>query len=189
MNKLSIWSKSVYLARGAAEAVARWADAVTQLAGFVICCAGALPIRTQFWVAFALSFQKLDQLAVVDACCLTHLKCNDHINNPSIPLFDVLFHLAQASGMIIHRDNLGWTLLEPPGESRKDEGQFFFCVAQAIILVCRFLPFLINSSSFQSMCPHHCPHLLCTALLEWVVTLLIGHSLVPVISWQAKWLW
>ena len=64
----------MYLARGAAEAVARWADAVTQLAGFLICHTDALPIRTQNEVAFALSFQKLDQLTVIDACCLTHLK-------------------------------------------------------------------------------------------------------------------
>ena len=64
----------MYLARGAAEAVARWADAVTQLAGFLICHTGALPIQTHFGVASALSSQKLDQLAVVDACCLTHLK-------------------------------------------------------------------------------------------------------------------
>ena len=60
--------KNVYLARGAAEAVTRWTAAVTQLAGFVICCTGALPIWTQFRVAFALSFQKLDDLAIVDAC-------------------------------------------------------------------------------------------------------------------------
>ena len=105
----------MYLARGAAEAVARWADAVTQLAGFLICHTGALPIQTHFGVASALSSQKLDQFAVVDACCLTHLKYNDHIKNPSIPLFEVLNHIAQASGVIIHRDNLGWTLLEPPG--------------------------------------------------------------------------
>ena len=63
----------VYLARGAAEAVTRWTAAVTQLTGFVICRTGALPIWTQFRVAFALSLQKLDELAIVDACCLTHL--------------------------------------------------------------------------------------------------------------------
>ena len=45
----------MYLARGAAEAVARWADAVTQLAGFLICHTGALPTQTHFGVASALS--------------------------------------------------------------------------------------------------------------------------------------
>ena len=59
--------KNVYLARGAAEAVTRWTAAVTQLASFVICRTGALPIWTQFRVAFALFFQKLDELAIVDA--------------------------------------------------------------------------------------------------------------------------
>ena len=74
------------LARGAAEAVTRWTDALTQLAGFVICQTCALPIWTQFRVAFALSLQKLDELAVVDVWCLTHLKYNKHIRNPSIPI-------------------------------------------------------------------------------------------------------
>ena len=68
--------KNVYLARGEAEAVTRWTAAVTQLAVFVICHTGALPIWTQFRVAFALSFQKLNELTIVDACCLTHLKYN-----------------------------------------------------------------------------------------------------------------
>ena len=97
----------MYLARGAAEAVARWADAVTQLAGFLICHTGALPIQTHFGVASALSLQKLDQFAVVDACCLTHLKYNKQIKLKKIP--QSLFHLTQASGLIIH-----WALLEPP---------------------------------------------------------------------------
>ena len=77
--------KNVYLARGAAEAVTRWTAAVTQLAGFVICRTGALPIWTQFRVAFALSFQKLDELAIVDACCLTHLKYNKHFKKSPNP--------------------------------------------------------------------------------------------------------
>ena len=68
--------KNVYLARGVAEAVTRWTAAVTQLAVFVICHTGALPIWTQFRVAFALSFQKLNELTIVDACCLPHLKHN-----------------------------------------------------------------------------------------------------------------
>lgn len=68
--------KNVCLARGVAEAVTRWTAAVTQLAVFVICHTGALPIWTQFRVAFALSFQKLNELTIVDACCLTHLKYN-----------------------------------------------------------------------------------------------------------------
>ena len=75
------------LARGAAEAVTRWTDAVTQLAGFVICQTCALPIWTQFRVAFALSLQKLDELAVVDAWCLTHLKYNKHIKKSLNPYF------------------------------------------------------------------------------------------------------
>ena len=99
--------KNVNLARGAAEAVTRWTDAVTQLAGFVICQTCALPIWTQFRVAFALSLQKHDELAVVDACCLTHLKYNKQIKLKKIP--QSLFHLTQASGLIIH-----WALLEPP---------------------------------------------------------------------------
>ena len=66
----------MYLARGVAEAVTRWTAAGTQLAGFFICNTGALPICTQFRVAFALSFQKLNELTIVDACCLTHLKYN-----------------------------------------------------------------------------------------------------------------
>ena len=81
INEYAIFFKNIlYLAGGAAEAVARWADAVTQLTGFLICHTGALPIQTHFGVAFALSLQKLDQFAVtvvttvVDACCLTHLK-------------------------------------------------------------------------------------------------------------------
>ena len=65
--------KNVYLARDAAEAVTRWTAAGTQLAGFFICHTGALPICTQFRVAFALSFQNLDELAIVNVCCLTHL--------------------------------------------------------------------------------------------------------------------
>ena len=79
MNELRICWKNVNLARGAAEAVTRWTDAVTQLAGFVICQTCALPIWTQFRVAFALSLQKHDELAVVDACCLKHLKYNKQI--------------------------------------------------------------------------------------------------------------
>ena len=83
MSSVSV--KNVYLARGAAEAVTRWTAAVTQLAGFVICRTGALPIWTQFRVAFALSFQKLDELAIVDACCLTHLKYKKHFKKSLNP--------------------------------------------------------------------------------------------------------
>ena len=77
--------KNVYLARGAAEAVTRWTAAVTQLASFVICRKGALPIWTQFRVAFALSFQNLDELAIVNACCLTHLKYNKYFKKSLNP--------------------------------------------------------------------------------------------------------
>ena len=83
------------LARGAAEAVTRWTDAVTQLAGFVICQTCALPIWTQFRVAFALSLQKHDELAVVDACCLKHLKYNKQIKIKKIP--QSLFNLFPSS--------------------------------------------------------------------------------------------
>ena len=77
--------KNVYLARGAAEAVTRWTAAGTQLAGFFICHTGALPICTQFRVAFALSFQNLDELAIVNACCLTHLKYNKYFKKSLNP--------------------------------------------------------------------------------------------------------
>ena len=85
MNELRICWKNVNLARGAAEAVTRWTDAVTQLAGFVICQTCALPIWTPFRVEFALSLQKHDELAVVDACCLTHLKYNKHFKKSLNP--------------------------------------------------------------------------------------------------------
>ena len=30
--------------------------------------------------------------------------------------------------MVIHWHNFRWSLLEPPGKSREDKGQFFFCI-------------------------------------------------------------
>ena len=92
------------LARGAAEAVTRWTDAVTQLAGFVICQTCALPIWTQFRVAFALSLQKHDELAVVDACCLTHLKYNKHIKKS--------FNQSHHSIMLPMKKNHGCTVVK-----------------------------------------------------------------------------
>ena len=82
----------MYLARGAAEAVTRWADAVTQLAGFLICHTGALPIQTHFGVASALSSQKLDQFAVVDALIiLFQINKSPHLHcRPAFATFSLL---------------------------------------------------------------------------------------------------
>ena len=63
----------MYLARGAAHAIAGRADTVTKLTSIIISDAGALPVLTELCLASAAFLQKLDQLSKVKPCCLTDL--------------------------------------------------------------------------------------------------------------------
>ena len=65
-----------YLARGAADAVARRTDAVAQFPSLLVANAGALPTRTELDLTRTASSHNFGQLSKIDPSCLTDLKHN-----------------------------------------------------------------------------------------------------------------